>query len=179
MLGLIATGSRIPDFWTSLPFLPHQTSFMSIKSFINRKCWCSAFYQYSPVHTEHCSLEHIEQLVKTGFSYAHFTEVFFKAEEAKTFFSNAGSPHKLSKWLQQRSQLPGWIAWLECCNGKIKTFEEGWAMKMRRGRKVVICVKAQLECTELCLRMDSEPTESSWVKTEEQTGMTDIPVGVC
>ena len=40
----------------------------------------------------------------------------------------------------------------------------------RRGGGVALYVREQLKCTELCLGNDDEPTESSWVRTEERTG---------
>ena len=39
-------------------------------------------------------------------------------------------------------------------------------------------MRTQLECMEVCLAMDNEPTESLWVRTKEVTGMGDIIVGV-
>ena len=42
-----------------------------------------------------------------------------------------------------------------------------------------LSVREQLECIELCLGMDDEPSESLWVSTKEKTGKGDIVVGVC
>ena len=42
-----------------------------------------------------------------------------------------------------------------------------------------LSVREQLECIELCLGMDDEPTESLWVRTIELTSIDDSVVGVC
>ena len=42
-----------------------------------------------------------------------------------------------------------------------------------------LSVREQLECIELCLGMDDEPSESLWVSTKEKTGKGDVVVGVC
>jgi len=49
----------------------------------------------------------------------------------------------------------------------------------RRGGGVALYVKDQLECMELRLGMDEEPTESLWVKIKGRTGTGNITVGVC
>ena len=49
----------------------------------------------------------------------------------------------------------------------------------RRGGGVALYVKNQLECMELCLGMDEEPTESLRVKIKGRAGTGDITVGVC
>ncbi|GAB0179529.1 hypothetical protein GRJ2_000418200 [Grus japonensis] len=49
----------------------------------------------------------------------------------------------------------------------------------RRGGGVALYVNHQLECMELCLGMDEEPTESLWVRIKERAGAGDIIVGVC
>jgi len=55
--------------------------------------------------------------------------------------------------------------------------------KDRQGRRgeggVALFVKDQLECMELCLGMDEEPTESLWFKIKGRAGTGDITVGVC
>lgn len=38
----------------------------------------------------------------------------------------------------------------------------------RQGRGVSLYVKEQLDCTEFCLGMDNEPTESLWVKLKSR-----------
>jgi len=48
-----------------------------------------------------------------------------------------------------------------------------------RGGRVTLYVKDQLECMELCLGFDEEPTESLWVKIQGRAGTGDIIVGVC
>jgi len=48
----------------------------------------------------------------------------------------------------------------------------------RQGVGVTLYVKDQLECTELCLGVDEEPTESLWVKTKGRAGTGDFTVGV-
>ena len=48
-----------------------------------------------------------------------------------------------------------------------------------RGAGLVLSVREQLECIELCLGTDDEPSESLWVSTKEKTGKGDIVVGVC
>ena len=48
----------------------------------------------------------------------------------------------------------------------------------RPGEEVALYVREQLECIELCLRMDDEPNESLWVRIKEQTSMGDIVVHV-
>jgi len=49
----------------------------------------------------------------------------------------------------------------------------------RRGEGVALYVKDQLECRELHLGLDEEPTESLWVKIKCRAGTGDITVGVC
>ncbi|PKU27961.1 hypothetical protein llap_21735 [Limosa lapponica baueri] len=49
----------------------------------------------------------------------------------------------------------------------------------RRGGDVTLYVKDQLECMELCLGMDEEPTESLWVKIKQRAGTGDVTAGVC
>jgi len=49
----------------------------------------------------------------------------------------------------------------------------------RREGGVTLCVKDRLECMELCLGLDEEPTESLWVKIKSRAGTGDITVGVC
>ena len=44
---------------------------------------------------------------------------------------------------------------------------------------VALYVHDQLECMELCLGMDEELTESSWVRIKGRTGRGDVIVGVC
>jgi len=51
--------------------------------------------------------------------------------------------------------------------------------KTDRGDRVTLCVKDQLECMELCLGLDGEPTESLWVKIKGRAGTGNITVGVC
>ena len=48
----------------------------------------------------------------------------------------------------------------------------------RQGGGVVLHVRQQLECLELCLGMGEQPAESLWVGIKEQTSMGDIVVGV-
>jgi len=40
-------------------------------------------------------------------------------------------------------------------------------------------VNDQLECMEIHLGMDEEPTESLWISIKERAGTGDIIVGVC
>jgi len=49
----------------------------------------------------------------------------------------------------------------------------------RRGGGVALYVKDQLECMELRLGMDEEPTENLWVKIKGRAGASDTTVGVC
>ncbi|GAB0209788.1 hypothetical protein GRJ2_003444500 [Grus japonensis] len=49
----------------------------------------------------------------------------------------------------------------------------------RRGGGVAHYVNDQLECMDLHLGMDEEPTESLWVRIKGSTGTGDIIVGVC
>ncbi|KAM9590815.1 uncharacterized protein ACIBXB_005869 [Morphnus guianensis] len=49
----------------------------------------------------------------------------------------------------------------------------------RQGGGVNLYVNDQLECMELCLGMDEEPTESLWVRIKGRAGTGDIIVGVC
>ncbi|KAK4806252.1 hypothetical protein QYF61_013396 [Mycteria americana] len=49
----------------------------------------------------------------------------------------------------------------------------------RQGGGVALYVREQLECMELCLGMDDEPTESLRLRIKEHTGMGDIVVDVC
>ena len=49
----------------------------------------------------------------------------------------------------------------------------------RRGGDVALYVNDQLECMELCLGMDEDPTKSRWVRIKGRTGRGDIIVGVC
>ena len=49
----------------------------------------------------------------------------------------------------------------------------------RRGGGVTLYVKDQLECMELRLGLDEEPTESLWVKIKGRAGTGDVTVGVC
>ncbi|GAB0209793.1 hypothetical protein GRJ2_003445000 [Grus japonensis] len=49
----------------------------------------------------------------------------------------------------------------------------------RRGGGVDLYVSDQLECMELHLGMDEEPTESLWVRIKGSTGTGDIIAGVC
>ena len=49
----------------------------------------------------------------------------------------------------------------------------------RQGGGVAFCVNDQLECMELCLGMDEEPTKSLWVRTKGRAGTGDIIVEVC
>ena len=49
---------------------------------------------------------------------------------------------------------------------------------METGWDGSLSVREQLECIELCLGMDDEPSESLWVSTKEKTGKGDIVVGV-
>lgn len=39
-------------------------------------------------------------------------------------------------------------------------------------------MREELECTELCLEIDKEPTESLWVRIKESKGKGDVTVGV-
>lgn len=50
--------------------------------------------------------------------------------------------------------------------------------RLRRRGGVALHVKEQLECMELCLAMDDEPSESLWVKKKEQTSTGDTVVGL-
>ena len=55
-------------------------------------------------------------------------------------------------------------------------------MKDRQGRRgggVSLYVNDQLECVELWLGMDEEPTESLWVRIKGRAGTRDIIVEVC
>jgi len=38
---------------------------------------------------------------------------------------------------------------------------------------------SMLECLELCLGMDGEPTEISWVRTEGRAGTIEVIMGIC
>ncbi|GAB0178597.1 hypothetical protein GRJ2_000325000 [Grus japonensis] len=49
----------------------------------------------------------------------------------------------------------------------------------RRGGGVTLYINDQLECMELHLGMDEEPTESLWVRIKGRAGAGDIIVGVC
>ncbi|GAB0200487.1 hypothetical protein GRJ2_002514100 [Grus japonensis] len=49
----------------------------------------------------------------------------------------------------------------------------------RRGGGVTLYVNDQLECMELHLGMDEEPTESLWVRIKGRAGTGDIIAGVC
>ena len=49
----------------------------------------------------------------------------------------------------------------------------------RRGGEAVLHGREQLECMELCLGTDEEPTESLWVRIKERTGKGDIIMPVC
>ncbi|GAB0205858.1 hypothetical protein GRJ2_003051400 [Grus japonensis] len=49
----------------------------------------------------------------------------------------------------------------------------------RGGGGVTLYVSDQLECMELCLGMDEEPTESLWVRIKGRAGTGDTIVGVC
>ncbi|GAB0186348.1 mitochondrial enolase superfamily member 1 [Grus japonensis] len=49
----------------------------------------------------------------------------------------------------------------------------------RRGGGVALYINDQLECMELHLGMDEEPTESLWVRIKGSTGAGDIIAGVC
>ncbi|KAK4831293.1 hypothetical protein QYF61_016763 [Mycteria americana] len=49
----------------------------------------------------------------------------------------------------------------------------------RRGGGVTLYVNDQLECMELHLGMDEEPTKSLWVRIKGRAGTGDIVVGVC
>jgi len=49
----------------------------------------------------------------------------------------------------------------------------------RRGRGVTLYVDDQLECMELCLGMDDEPTESLWARIKSRARTGDSIVGVC
>ena len=40
-------------------------------------------------------------------------------------------------------------------------------------------MKEQLECMELCLQMDDEPTETLCVRVKGKTGKGDVLTGVC
>ena len=51
--------------------------------------------------------------------------------------------------------------------------------KGRQGVGVALYVRKQLECIELSLGMDKEPTESLWVRIKERTGTGDMIMGVC
>ena len=55
--------------------------------------------------------------------------------------------------------------------------QEGQEVKTRRGS--TLYVREQLECMELCLGIEEEPTESSLVSIKERTGKGDIILGVC
>lgn len=48
----------------------------------------------------------------------------------------------------------------------------------RRDGRVAFYVSRQLECFEICLRMSDEWAKSLWMRSEEQTNMGDITVGV-
>ena len=49
----------------------------------------------------------------------------------------------------------------------------------RRGGGVALYVSDQLECMELRLGMDEEPTKSLWVRIKGRAGTGNIIVGVC
>ncbi|GAB0208248.1 hypothetical protein GRJ2_003290500 [Grus japonensis] len=49
----------------------------------------------------------------------------------------------------------------------------------RRGGGVTLYVNDQLECMELHLGMEEEPTKSLWVRIKGRAGTGDIIVGVC
>ncbi|PKU40382.1 dtw domain-containing protein 2 [Limosa lapponica baueri] len=49
----------------------------------------------------------------------------------------------------------------------------------RRGGGVALYVNDELECVELHLGMDEDPTESLWVRIKGSTGAGDVTVGVC
>jgi len=48
-----------------------------------------------------------------------------------------------------------------------------------QGGSVSLCENDQLECMELYLGMDEEPTESLWVRIKGRAGTDDIIVRVC
>ncbi|GAB0179437.1 hypothetical protein GRJ2_000409000 [Grus japonensis] len=49
----------------------------------------------------------------------------------------------------------------------------------RRGGGITLYVNDQLECMELHLGMDEEPTKSLWVRIKGRAGAGDIVAGVC
>lgn len=49
----------------------------------------------------------------------------------------------------------------------------------RQGGGVALYVSAQLECAELCLGRDEEPTKSLWISIKGSAGTGEITVGVC
>jgi len=72
--------------------------------------------------------------------------------------------------------------WGSSCDGSIemggyRLFKKG--RQGRRGGGVALYVKDHLECMELCLGLDKEPTESLWIKIKSRVGTGDITVGVC
>ena len=48
-----------------------------------------------------------------------------------------------------------------------------------QGGGVALYVSDQLECMELCLGLDGEPTESLWVRIKGRAGTGDIMMGDC
>jgi len=46
-------------------------------------------------------------------------------------------------------------------------------------KEVAFCVREQLKCMELCLKMDKEPTGNLSVRLKDRTGKGDTIVGVC
>ncbi|GAB0196246.1 hypothetical protein GRJ2_002089900 [Grus japonensis] len=53
------------------------------------------------------------------------------------------------------------------------------ARQGRRGRGVTLYINDQLECMELHMGMDEEPTKSLWVRIKGSTGAGNITTGVC
>ena len=49
----------------------------------------------------------------------------------------------------------------------------------RQGGGVALYANDQLECMELCLQMDEEPTKNLWVRIKGRAGTGDIIMGVC
>lgn len=55
---------------------------------------------------------------------------------------------------------------------------EGQDRQRRQGGDFALCVSDQLECLELCLRMEEEATQSLWVRIEVRARTGDVVV-VC
>lgn len=64
------------------------------------------------------------------------------------------------------------------CLAPVAGVLEGQDRQRRQGGDIALCVSDQLECLELCLRMEEEATQSLWVRIEARARTGDIVV-VC